>query len=112
MIFVAEIQQCTSTASLDLLNLGTIPYGALYKGSRKAAKASPRTTPGGTSRWNSTSARPQQKILRQMETNGLVVTKGDTGDGRQRIIAPTAKARDLQTAVRAYIDGQQKAMKR
>ena len=61
MIFVAEIQQCTSTASLDLLNLGTIPYGALHKGSRKAAKASPKTTPGGTSRWNSTSARPQQK---------------------------------------------------
>ena len=47
-----------------------------------------------------------------MKANGLVVTKGDTGDGRQRIIAPTAKARDLQTAVRAYIDGQQKAMKR
>ena len=47
-----------------------------------------------------------------MKANGLVVTKGDTGDGRQRIIAPTTKARDLQTAVRAYIDGQQKAMKR
>lgn len=52
------------------------------------------------------------KILRQMEANGLVVIKRDTGDSRQRIIAPTAKARDLQTAVRAYIDGQQKAMKR
>ena len=47
MIFVAEIQQCTSTASLDRLNLGTIPYGALHKGSRKAAKASPKTTPRG-----------------------------------------------------------------
>ncbi len=47
MIFVAEIQQCTSTASLDRLNLGTIPYGTLHKGSRKAAKASPKTTPGG-----------------------------------------------------------------
>ena len=47
-----------------------------------------------------------------MKANGLVVTKEDTGDGRQRIIAPTAKARDLQTAVRAYINGQQTAMER
>lgn len=52
------------------------------------------------------------KILQRMEASGLVAAKRDPRDGRQRIIAPTAKARDLQKAVRAYIDNQQKAMER
>ena len=47
-----------------------------------------------------------------MEASGLVAAKRDPRDGRQRIIAPTAKARGLQKAVRAYIDNQQKAMER
>lgn len=47
-----------------------------------------------------------------MEASGLITAKRDPRDGRQRIIAPTAKARDLQKAVRAYIDNQQKAMER
>ncbi len=52
------------------------------------------------------------KILQRMEASGLVAAKRDPRDGRQRIIAPTAKAGDLQKAVRAYIDNQQKAMER
>ena len=52
------------------------------------------------------------KILQRMEASGLVAAKRDPRDGRQRIIAPTAKARGLQKAVRAYIDNQQKAMER
>ena len=47
-----------------------------------------------------------------MQTSGLVAAKRDPRDGRQRIIAPTAKARGLQKAVRDYIDSQQKAMDR
>ncbi|PXY88992.1 MarR family transcriptional regulator [Bifidobacterium asteroides] len=52
------------------------------------------------------------KILQRMEAGGLVAAKRDPSDGRQRIIAPTAKARGLQTAVRSYIDDQQTAMER
>ena len=52
------------------------------------------------------------KILQRMEAGGLVAAKRDPRDGRQRIIAPTAKARGLQTAVRSYIDDQQTAMER
>ena len=52
------------------------------------------------------------KILQRMQTSGLVAAKRDPRDGRQRIIAPTAKARGLQKAVRDYIDSQQKAMDR
>ncbi|MBI0136560.1 MULTISPECIES: MarR family winged helix-turn-helix transcriptional regulator [Bifidobacterium] len=52
------------------------------------------------------------KILQRMETSGLVAIKRDPRDGRQRIIALTAKARGLQTAVRAYITDQQTAMAR
>lgn len=52
------------------------------------------------------------KILQRMEARGLVTAKQDPKDGRQRIIVPTAKARGLQTAVRTYIDNQQKAMER
>lgn len=52
------------------------------------------------------------KILQRMEASGLVGAKRDPGDGRQRIIVPTAKARALQKAVRVYIDSQQKAMER
>ena len=50
------------------------------------------------------------KILQRMEASGLVAIKRDPRDGRQRIIALTAKARGLQTAVRAYINDQQTAM--
>ena len=52
------------------------------------------------------------KILQRMEASGLVAIKRDPRDGRQRIIALTAKARGLQTAVRAYINDQQTAMER
>ena len=52
------------------------------------------------------------KILQRMEAGGLVAAKRDPRDGRQRIIALTAKARGLQTAVRSYIDDQQTAMER
>ena len=52
------------------------------------------------------------KILQRMETRGLIADRRDPRDGRQRIIAPTAKARGLQTAVRVYIEDQQKAMER
>ena len=52
------------------------------------------------------------KILQRMEASGLVTIKRDPRDGRQRIIALTAKARGLQTAVRAYINDQQTAMGR
>lgn len=52
------------------------------------------------------------KILQRMEGSGLVAAKRDPRDSRQRIIVPTAKARGLQKAVRAYIDNQQKAMER
>ena len=52
------------------------------------------------------------KILQRMETSGLIAARRDPRDGRQRIIAPTAKARGLQTAVRVYIEDQQKAMER
>ncbi|MBH9971571.1 winged helix-turn-helix transcriptional regulator [Bifidobacterium sp. W8109] len=52
------------------------------------------------------------KILQRMEAGGLVAAKRDPRDGRQRIIAPTTKARGLQTAVRSYIDDQQTAMER
>lgn len=52
------------------------------------------------------------KILQRMEASGLVAAKRDPRDSRQRIIVPTAKARGLQKAVRAYIDNQQKAMER
>ena len=52
------------------------------------------------------------KILQRMQTSGLVAAKRDPRDGRQRIIALTAKARGLQKAVRDYIDSQQKAMDR
>ena len=52
------------------------------------------------------------KILQRMQTSGLVAAKRDRRDGRQRIIALTAKARGLQKAVRDYIDSQQKAMDR
>ena len=41
------------------------------------------------------------KILQCMEASGLVAVKWDPRDGHQRIIALTAKARGLQTAVRA-----------
>ena len=50
------------------------------------------------------------KILQRMEASGLVAIKRDPRDGRQRIIALTAKARGLQTAVQAYINDQQTAM--
>ena len=52
------------------------------------------------------------KILQRMEASGLVAIKRDPRDGRQRIIALTAKARGLQTAVQAYINDQQTAMER
>ena len=52
------------------------------------------------------------KILQRMEASGLVAIKRDPRDGRRRIIALTAKARGLQTAVRAYINDQQTAMER
>ena len=52
------------------------------------------------------------KILQRMEASGLVAIKRDPRDGRQRIIALTAKARGLQTAVRTYINDQQTAMER
>lgn len=52
------------------------------------------------------------KNLQRMEASGLVAAKRDPRDSRQRIIVPTAKARGLQKAVRAYIDNQQKAMER
>ena len=52
------------------------------------------------------------KILQRMEAGGLVAAKRDPRDGRHRIIAPTAKARGLQAAVRSYIDDQQTAMER
>ena len=52
------------------------------------------------------------KILQRMEAGGLVAAKRDPRDGRQRIIAPTTKARGLQAAVRSYIDDQQTAMER
>lgn len=52
------------------------------------------------------------KILQRMEASRLVAAKRDPRDSRQRIIVPTAKARGLQKAVRAYIDNQQKAMER
>ena len=52
------------------------------------------------------------KILQRMEASGLLSTKRDPRDGRQRIIALTTKARSLQKAVRNYIDDQQKAMER
>lgn len=52
------------------------------------------------------------KILQRMEASGLVAIKRDPRDGRQHIIALTAKARGLQTAVRAYINDQQTAMER
>ncbi len=40
------------------------------------------------------------KILQRMEASGLITAKRDPRDGHQRIIAPTAKARRLQKAVR------------
>ena len=52
------------------------------------------------------------KILQRMEASGLVSAKRDPRDGRQRIIAPTAKAQGLQKAVRDYIESQQNAMER
>ena len=52
------------------------------------------------------------KILQRMEASGLVAAKRDPRDGRQRIIAPTAKAQGLQKAVRDYIESQQNAMER
>ena len=52
------------------------------------------------------------KILQRMEASGLLTARRDRRDGRQRIIAPTAKARGMQTAARAYIEDQQKAMER
>lgn len=47
-----------------------------------------------------------------MEASGLITAKRDPRDGRQCIIAPTAKVRGLQTAVWNYIDSRQKAMER
>ena len=55
---------------------------------------------------------PTTKILQRMEASGLLTARRDPRDGRQRIIAPTAKARGMQTAARAYIEDQQKAMER
>ena len=52
------------------------------------------------------------KILQRMEASGLLTARRDPRDGRQRVIAPTAKTRGMQTAARAYIEGQQKAMER
>ena len=112
MIFVAEIRQCTSTTSLDRLNLGTIPYGALHKGSRKAAKTSPKTTPGGHR--DGICHPPVHNDKNPTANEGKRTGRHQRGHRRRSSThhCPDRQGPGLQTAVRAYINGQQTAMER